>query len=117
MEVINYISIIKIKKEYNIFSVVALDLSFNGTTETNLLKSKNMIILRHNIEEKIFTSQNRLPVSEEDLEKAKIDGVVQKRPDGKWGIIAIKKGLWWSQTYNSRENAEKALRAYHANNR
>jgi hypothetical protein len=66
---------------------------------------------------KTFSTITRLPVSKEDIEKAKTDGVVQMRPDGKWGIIAIKKGLWWSQTYSSRENAEKALRAYHAHNR
>ena len=35
--------------------------------------------------------KRRLPVSKEDLEKAKNEGVVQKRPDGNWGIIAIEK--------------------------
>jgi uncharacterized GH25 family protein len=70
-----------------------------------------MIILRN----KEFS--DRMEVSQADLEKAKTSGVVQKRPDnGKWGIIAIKKGLWWSQSYSSKENAEEALRAYHANN-
>lgn len=62
-------------------------------------------------EEKKFT---RLPVSPEDLKKAEKDGVVQKRPDGGWGIIAIKKKLWWDSTYSSKEKAEAALRAYHA---
>lgn len=75
-----------------------------------------MILLRHSAEEREYSAATRLPVSKEDIEKAKTDGVVQMRPDGKWGIIAIKKGLWWSQTYSSRENAEKALRAYHAHN-
>ena len=58
---------------------------------------------------------NRLPVSEEDLKKAKLDGVVQKRPDGKWGIIAIQKKLWWSQSYDTEAKAKASLRAYQAN--
>lgn len=57
---------------------------------------------------------DRLPVSKSDLKKAKSDGVVQKRPDGKWGIISVGKKLWWSTSYSSREKAEAALRAYHA---
>lgn len=67
-----------------------------------------MIILR--------TFSERLPVSPGDLEKAKSEGVIQRRPDnGKWGIIAIRKGLWWSQSYDTRESAEASLRAYQAN--
>lgn len=61
-------------------------------------------------------SADRLPVSDADLEKAETDGVVQKRPDNdKWGIIARQKRLWWSQSYNTKEDAERALRAYQAN--
>ena len=56
----------------------------------------------------------RLPVSREDMKKAETDGVVQKHPSGDWGIISKRKGLWWSTTYDSREKAEAALRAYHA---
>lgn len=63
--------------------------------------------------EKIY-SEERMPVSSADMRKAETDGVVQKRPDGKWGIIAKKKRLWWSAGYDSRESAEAALRAYHA---
>lgn len=59
--------------------------------------------------------KRRLPVSKEDLEKAKNEGVVQKRPDGNWGIIAIDRKLWWQPKYSSKESAEKALAAYHAN--
>jgi hypothetical protein len=58
--------------------------------------------------------RNRLPVSKDDLEKAEISGVVQKHPSGDWGIIAKQKKLWWSSTYDTREKAEAALRAYHA---
>lgn len=57
-----------------------------------------------------------MPVSVSDLEKAKKSGVIQKRPDnGKWGIIAISKKLWWSQSYETKEKAQAALRAYQAN--
>lgn len=61
-----------------------------------------------------YYSEERMPVSSADMQKAETDGVVQRRPDGKWGIIAKKKRLWWSAGYDSRESAEAALRAYHA---
>lgn len=66
-----------------------------------------------NVAERIY-SEERMPVSAADMRKAETDGVVQRRPDGKWGIIAKKKRLWWSAGYDSRESAEAALRAYHA---
>ena len=66
-----------------------------------------------NVAEKIY-SEERMPVSATDMRKAETDGVVQRRPDGKWGIIAKRKRLWWSAGYDSRESAEAALRAYHA---
>lgn len=66
-----------------------------------------------NVAEKVY-SEERMPVSTADMRKAETDGVVQRRPDGKWGIIAKKKRLWWSAGYDSRESAEAALRAYHA---
>lgn len=65
------------------------------------------------VAEKVY-SEERMPVSIADMRKAETEGVVQKRPDGKWGIIAKKKRLWWSAGYDSRESAEAALRAYHA---
>lgn len=66
-----------------------------------------------NVAERIY-SEERMPVSSADMKKAETDGVVQRRPDGKWGIIAKRKRLWWSAGYDSRESAEAALRAYHA---
>ena len=66
-----------------------------------------------NVAERIY-SEERMSVSATDMRKAETDGVVQRRPDGKWGIIAKKKRLWWSAGYDSRESAEAALRAYHA---
>lgn len=65
------------------------------------------------VAEKVY-SEERMPVSPADMRKAETDGVVQRRPDGKWGIIAKKKRLWWSAGYDSKESAEAALRAYHA---
>lgn len=66
-----------------------------------------------NVAERIY-SEERMPVSAADMRKAETDGVVQRRPDGKWGIIAKRKRLWWTAGYDSRESAEAALRAYHA---
>ena len=66
-----------------------------------------------NVAERVY-SEERMPVSAADMRKAETDGVVQRRPDGKWGIIAKRKRLWWTAGYDSRETAEAALRAYHA---
>lgn len=70
-----------------------------------LLRNKNFAI----------STAGRLPVSPEDLEKAKKSGVIQIRPDnGKWGIIAIQRKLWWRGSWNSKESAKKSLIAYEA---
>jgi hypothetical protein len=58
---------------------------------------------------------DREKVSAEDLKKAKEEGVVQKKPNGKWGIISIEAEEWWQPDYESQEKAENALKAYHAN--
>jgi hypothetical protein len=34
--------------------------------------------------------------------------------DGKWRIISNKTGKLWPQTYDTKEDAEDALKAYHA---
>jgi len=60
-------------------------------------------------------SEKREKVSAEMLEKAKSDGVIQKKPNGSWGIISIQAGEWWNADYDTKENAENALKAYHAN--
>lgn len=43
------------------------------------------------------------------------EGVIQKKPNGKWGIMSKKTGKFWPQDYDSEENASDALKAYHAN--
>jgi hypothetical protein len=62
-----------------------------------------------------FSAGPREKVSAEMLKKAKTDGVVQKKPNGAWGIISIKAGEWWTPDYDTKDKAEKALQAYHAN--
>jgi hypothetical protein len=62
---------------------------------------------------KEFSDREKVP--EHILEKAKTEGVVQKDSKGQWRIVAIKKGEFWNAVYDSKENAEKALSAYHAN--
>lgn len=59
-------------------------------------------------------SDNREDASPELIEKAKSSGVIQKVGDS-WRIISIKKRKLWDAHYNSRENAEAALRGYQAN--
>jgi hypothetical protein len=47
--------------------------------------------------------------------KCPASGCIGKKPNGKYGIISNKTGKWWPQNYESKEKAEAALRAYHAN--
>lgn len=49
-------------------------------------------------------------------EKAKKTSVIQKKPNGKWGIISFKtiKPTWWPSEYSSEEKALGALRGYHS---
>lgn len=71
-----------------------------------------MIILR----DKTFsTKENREKVPEDILEKANKGGVVQQDREGRWRIINRKKGVYWNSHYNSKESAEKSLKAYWAN--
>ncbi len=57
---------------------------------------------------------NREDASQEVIEKAKKDGVVQKI-DGSWRIVAIKKGKLWRAKFQSKEKALNSLRYYHQN--
>lgn len=77
-----------------------------------------MIILR----QKYFSAHKevREKVDKETAEKAKKDGVIQKKPNGKWGIISFKTNPpeWWSgEGTDTKEESEKMLAAYHANKR
>lgn len=46
-----------------------------------------------------------------DLEK---EGVIHKKKNGAWGVVSKKTGYFWKQNYDSKEDAEKALKAYHS---
>lgn len=67
------------------------------------------------ITKKTFSSGAREKVPERILEKAKKSGVIQKDTKGNWRIISLKSGEFWDAKYSSREKAESALAAYHAN--
>ena len=42
-------------------------------------------------------------------------GCIEKDNSGKWRIISNKTGKYWPAYYRSKESAEAALSAYHAN--
>lgn len=67
--------------------------------------------------QKEYSKQDREVVPADIAKKAKKDGVIQKRRDGKWGIISFKTkpATWWSSSYDTRDDAEAALRGYWAN--
>lgn len=41
-------------------------------------------------------------------------GCIEKDKSGNWRIISNKTGKYWPQHYDSEENAQDALKAYHA---
>jgi len=43
------------------------------------------------------------------------EGVVQKKPTGKWGVLSTKTGKFWDADYDSEADAQAGLKAYHAN--
>ena len=75
-----------------------------------------MIILRT----KNFTKskEKREVVDKETAERGKKEGVIQKKPNGKYGIISYKTNPpeWWT-IEGTKEDMEAALKAYHANKR
>lgn len=67
------------------------------------------------ITNKSFSDREKVPADIE--EKAKNEGVIQKDSSGRWRIISLKThpAEYWNAHYKTREDAEKALGAYHAN--
>lgn len=72
---------------------------------------------KNNIEQKNYSKQDREVVPDDIAEKAKKEGVIQKKPNGKWGIISFKTNppTWWDAEYDSEESAKKGLSGYFAN--
>lgn len=70
-----------------------------------------MIILRQ--------KEYREKVPSDIAAEGKKSGVVQKDKNGVWRIISYKTNPpeFWDAHYDSKEDAEKALSAYHANKR
>lgn len=70
-----------------------------------------MIILR----QKNYSGREKVPQA--IAEKARKSGVVQKDSNGAWRIISLKTSPaeYWDAHYDTREDAEKALAAYHVN--
>lgn len=65
--------------------------------------------------DKQFSSREKVP---SDIAKeGKKSGVIQKDKNGVWRIISYKTNPpeFWDAHYDTREDAEKALDAYHAN--
>lgn len=64
---------------------------------------------------KSFSDREKVPANIEN--KARKQGVIQKDSNGVWRIISLKThpAEYWDAHYKTREDAEKALGAYHAN--
>lgn len=69
------------------------------------------------IKRKLYSAREKVPG--DIAEKAKKEGVIQKDKNGSWRIISFKTSPpeYWNAHYDTKEDAEKALQAYHANRR
>lgn len=81
----------------------------NPIIPTKIIDDK-MIIKR----QKNYSGREKVPQAIE--EKAKRSGVIQKDSSGTWRIISLKTSPaeYWDAHYDTKEDAEKALSAYHA---
>jgi hypothetical protein len=53
--------------------------------------------------------------SEEDIiDEDIVKGSNIKKVDNKWRVISGKTGKMWPQTYDTKKDAENAIKAYHA---
>ena len=64
---------------------------------------------------KEFSEREKAPKSM--IEKAKVEGVIQKDENGDWRIVSIKKGNLWPGHYKSKESAAKSLKYYQVSKR
>lgn len=90
--------------------------NFNKTDYDNVKKVADVVVPEDK-KKKVENTKTKVreKVSKENLKKAKESGVIQKDPNGNWRIISMKSGEYWDPKYTSKENAESALAAYHAN--
>jgi len=51
---------------------------------------------------------------DESLEEDVVKGSNVKKVDGKYRVLSGKSGKMWPQTYDSKKDAEDAIKAYHA---
>ena len=66
---------------------------------------------------------SKKPVGDRELvdhttaERAKKTSVIQKKPNGKWGIISFKttKPTWWPSDFETEAKALSSLRGYEYN--
>jgi len=75
-----------------------------------------MIILR-NKQKQFSKKDDREIVDKETAERGRKEGVIQRKPNGKWSIISYKANppRWWTCEEDSKEKCEEILAAYHAN--
>ena len=55
--------------------------------------------------------------TEEEMNEDVIKGSNVKKVDGKYRVLSGKSGKMWPQTYDSKKDAEDAIKAYHAKNK
>ena len=55
--------------------------------------------------------------TEEEMNEDVIKGSNVKKVDGKYRVLSGKSGKMWPQTYDSKKDAEDAIKAYHEKNK
>lgn len=85
--------------------ILALNISAFELERNYLNDLTNILTRLKNIGGRLFS---------DSMDKCPADGCIQKKPNGKWGVISNKTGKFWKANYDSEEDAKKGLEAYHA---
>lgn len=80
-----------------------------------------LVVKRFSCIQKEFAAKkdDREIVPKDIAEKGRKEGVIQKDKNGKWRIISYKANppRFWSSTYDTKEDASRALAAFHSRKR
>jgi hypothetical protein len=95
------------------------EVDFPHWWQAKIIKAKSMLVsAKHYLDFELKEPQINAMVdiaSEEDIiDEDIVKGSNIKKVDNKWRVISGKTGKMWPQTYDTKKDAENAIKAYHA---
>ena len=65
--------------------------------------------------ESLISPNISMNTEDEKENKCPDSGCIQKKDNGKWGVVSGKTGKFWSANYETQKDAEAGLKAYFVN--